>query len=170
MIHACTCCCTDAISSEAEKRKCVGSYPGGGVEKRSTGGHAWGCTQERRHSPHAGTGCQGAPASVGACLLSRGPAAASSPRCARLSGQEYRHGHTSHRCATTSHIGRTAHGLTHAITMACSHSLALLLRPQAWLRRRIGMVQTQDAVASHRRHKAQFIILTENFSVIPGTC
>ena len=110
-MRACHFCCTDAISCEAKKRRCVGSYPGRRVEKRSTGGHAWGCTQERRHSLRAGTGCQGAPAPVGVRLLSRGLAAASSPRCERLSGQECSHGHTSHCHATTLDIGWSGHRL-----------------------------------------------------------
>ena len=104
---ACSMCC------EARKSRYDGSYPGRGVQKRGTGGHAWGCTQERRHSPGAGTGCQGAPASVGARLLTRGLAAASSPRCVRLSGQECRHDHTSHCHTIDLHIRRTAHGLWH---------------------------------------------------------
>lgn len=146
-------CYTDAISGQEEK--CVGSYPGRGIEERSTGGHAWGCTQERRHSPHAGTGCQGAPASAGARLLSRGPAAASSPRCVRLSGQECRHGHTSHCHTFNPYLGGAAHGLKDAASMAFSERVAQQSLLRALLHRSNGMAHTQQTVASHRRHKAQ---------------
>ncbi len=152
---ACICCCTDAISCDTKTSRRIGSHPGIWVKKRGSGGHAWGCTQERCHSPRAGTGCQGAPAPVGARLLSCGLAAASSPRCMRLSGQECRHGHTSHCHTINPHLGGAAHGLKDAASMAFSEKAAQQSLLRALLHRSNGMAHTQDTVASHRRHKAQ---------------
>ena len=91
-----------------------------------------------------------------ACLLSRGPAAASNPSCVRLSGQECRHGHTSHCHTISFYLGGAAYGLKNMASMAFSEKAAQQSLLGALLRRSNGTAHTQDTVASYRRQKHTF--------------